>query len=59
MNHDISYSNDERIEAFARALGIALRRIVGNQQNENSTQPDDLPIPAKPKLIATGGSHEH
>lgn len=57
MNQGIPYSNDEHIEAFARVLGIALRRILDNQQNENYTQPDDLPIATK--QLTTGDSHEH
>ena len=59
MNQDLPYSDDERIEAFSRSLGIALRRIVGDQQNENFAQPDDLPVPAKPKPIPTGEPHGH
>jgi hypothetical protein len=59
MNHSLPYSDDERIEAFARALGIALRRILDSQQNENSARPDDLPVPANPKPIATGDPYEH
>jgi hypothetical protein len=53
-------AQQERVESFARELALILRRLVDGERNENSTQPDNLPIPAtQPQQSTTGDTNEH
>ena len=45
-----NFSEKERIDAFAKALAVVLRRIAGFDSN---TIPKDLPKPVKNKEVTT------
>ncbi len=42
-----TFSEEERIDAFAKALALVLRRIAGKSETEQNAVPDDLPEPIK------------
>lgn len=47
MTKKTTFSEEERIDAFAKALALTLRRIAGKTEIGNSAIPDDLPKPIK------------
>ena len=53
METDLNLTEEERIDAFARELGIALRRIL-DVDNAHPPMPTDLPI-LLPKSNSTKG----
>ena len=54
METDLNLTEEERIEAFTRELGIALRCILDGVNNVHAPMQVDLPIPL-PKISSTTG----
>ena len=46
---DNNFTEKERIDAFAKALAIVLRRIAGIDSKKTKTLPENLPKPSKDK----------
>ena len=58
METDLNLTEEERINAFARELGIAIRNIVDSADNTKPTMPHDLPMPL-PKTNQEKGDEKH
>ncbi len=55
---EMNLTEEERIDAFTHALGIAIRNIVDGDDKTSSSMPNDLPIPL-PKSNQDKGGEEH
>jgi hypothetical protein len=55
---EVNLTEEERVDAFTHALGIAIRNIVDGADDTSSSIPNDLPIPL-PKSDQNKGDDKH